>query len=130
MAKTIGGVRGNSQSAGERGYIEKEERKQRRYAFNFINQMGNAKQSDVYRSWDEKRLKKFIQLGKSYNIADKERAVRAYVAKAARENVKGNFINHANFSGERSELIRVGNAYNAYKNLGLYQSELKRRKRK
>lgn len=138
MAKTSGGVRMNQfastkvLSIGSKGGNIQD--RQKWYANNYIEQMGKRKQSDVYREWDDKRLKHFIKLGESYNDDMREKAIRAYTEKATAFSKKtgriGSHIDHTNFQGVRSELIQVGNAYNAHKNIRLYKEELKRRKRK
>lgn len=138
MAKTSGGVRMNQSastkvlSTGIKGGNIQDV--QRQYANDYVEQMGNRKQSDVYRDWDDDHLKKFIKLGESYNDNMREKAIRVYTEKATAFSRKTgrneNHIEHAELSGVRHELTRVGHAYAAYKNMQLYKDELKRRKKK
>lgn len=141
MAKTAGGVRLNQQastkvlSVGQQVNNSRQiENVQKGYAEDYINKIGGSKQSDVYHDWDDKRLKKFIELGKSYNEQMRSKAVEYYTEKASKFSRKTgrntNHIEHAELKGARSELIKVGQAYHAYQNMQLYKDELKRRKKK
>lgn len=124
MAKTAGGVRGGGTSGGSKSFSN-----DARSMFNYIER-GYGRARD-YSGYQTKKLQSLQRLGRSYNPAEKEKAINAYTSYANR--VTGSqyrSITHASLEGARSELVSVANRAAAYKDLNAVNAELKRRRRK
>lgn len=120
MAKTAGGVRGDSQN--------KTFSNDARSMFSDIER-GYGRARD-YSAYQTKKLQSLQKLGRSYSPSEKESAISAYESYANRVT-RGAYlpITHSSLSGARSELISVANKAAAYRDLSAISNELKRRRR-
>lgn len=120
MSKTAGGVRG--------GFQNRTFSNDARSMFNDI-ESGYGRKID-YSAYDAKKLQSLQRVGRSYNPAEKEGAIKDYESYANRRlGSKYLPITHAELSGARSELISVAHRAAAYRNLDAISEELRRRKR-
>ncbi len=122
MAKTSGGVRGGTEKS-------KSFSNDARTLFSDIER-GYGRTRN-YSEYQTKKLQSLQKLGRSYNPAEKEKAINAYASYANR--VTGSqyrSMTHSSLEGARSELVSVAHRAAAYRNLNAINNELKRRRGK
>ena len=84
-----------------------------------------------YNTYEDKRLKQLIKIGKSYEEGSLEKAIERYVQYGVdKNNGKYMSIEHANMSGAKSEVIRYAQLKSIHDKIPQLKEILNNRKRK